>query len=140
MVKQENLFLVLLFASLLFFVPLLEPPQEISVLPGSNSVVYDVHTPKIKLSTTSTSQMVVNVTFLEVKDETSTIIYTQIEFTKSTTIETDKAGLYLLEILATEPTIVKMQGSGIHRVSIVIVSIIGIINLYNLSKKLTHPG
>ena len=79
--------------------------------------------------------IVVNVTLLDVSEETSKIVAEQVSITSSKKINTDKIGLYLIEILASELAIVEIKGSGVFTPNIVLTVILGLINLYYLTRK-----
>ncbi|MHA2172429.1 MAG: hypothetical protein ACXAB7_21370, partial [Candidatus Kariarchaeaceae archaeon] len=127
--KRESFFLILLIGSLVAFIPLLEPAQSVTVIPDiKSSVLFDVHTPSIKITTTAESQIVVNVTLLDVSDETSTIVAEKVPITSSKKITTDTIGLYFIEILASELAIVKIKGTGFYTPSIILTVLLGLIN------------
>ncbi|MHA2402815.1 MAG: hypothetical protein ACXADH_07480 [Candidatus Kariarchaeaceae archaeon] len=134
--KRESLFLILLIGSLVAFIPLLEPAQSVTVIPDiKSSVLFDVHTPSIKITTTAELQIIVNVTLLDVSDETSTIVAENVPITSSKKITTDTIGLYFIEILASELAIVKIKGTGFYTPSIILTVLLGLINLYYFTRK-----
>ena len=134
--NRESFFLILLIGSLVSFMPLLEPAQEVTVIPDiKSSILFDVHTPSIKITTTAKQTIVVNITLLDVSEETSKIVAENVPITSSKEITTNKIGLYLVEILASELAIVEIKGSGVFSPSIVLTVLLGLINLYYFTRK-----
>ncbi|MHA2254084.1 MAG: hypothetical protein ACXAD7_27275 [Candidatus Kariarchaeaceae archaeon] len=136
--KWETLFIILFIASIISFTPLLEPAQEVTITPNfPNSIVFDAHTPSIKLSSNIESIFRVNVSYINLVKKTNTTIQSEIEFTSSLTIETDKPGYYLLEILSQDFSIIKIKGVGVYSVNLILFIILGVINAYYLYKRLS---
>ncbi len=133
--NRESFFLILLIGSLVAFIPLLEPAQEVTVVPNiKSSILFDVHTPSIEITTTAELEIVVNITLLDVSEETS-ILVEEYHITSSKEIPTDKIGLYLIEILASELAIVEIKGTGVYTPSIVVTVLLALINLYYFTRK-----
>ena len=136
--KRETLFFVCFVTSIITIVPLLEPAHEFTVKPNiEGSVVYNVHTPSIKIIASVNSLIKINVTFLNLNKESSSPILSQHEFKSTVTVDTDQPGYYLIEILSSEISKVKIEGSGIYFVNIVLIIALGLINIYYVYKKTT---
>jgi hypothetical protein len=103
--------------------PPLENNYSTTLFPDTpKSMIINVHTPEIKLSSDKLTTIELNVSYMDPIDNTKkTITQEHFQFTSSKTIETDDPGTYLLEFYSEVIVEVTIEGEGIYTYTIVVI-------------------
>jgi hypothetical protein len=85
------------------------------------SIIINVHTPVIKVSSDKSTSIELNVSYLDILDFNVDVLTQEIfYFTSSTDIDTGTPGFYLLEFLSPEITEITIKGKGIYIGSLIV--------------------
>lgn len=137
--KYQKIFIVFVLSSLLLLLPLFEPAHQLTTLPdATNSIIIDVHTPKIRIDTQIVSTVIVSIYWLNSATNTSRIIATNLSLNGHLDIDTARSGLYMIKFNTTELGTITIRGNGLYFPSIIVLTIaiiIGLIILYDFLQK-----
>ncbi|OLS29052.1 MAG: hypothetical protein HeimC2_02470 [Candidatus Heimdallarchaeota archaeon LC_2] len=128
--QKITFFNILLISSLLLLFPLIQPNEEISILPDTPLIFQkNIITPKISLELKENHPIFMNISKFDINQNSTALIYDNFEFSGKRTIEFDSSGIYIFKISSSSINTLIIIAESIYPTSIILIIIIGSINV-----------